>query len=243
MTTPDSVSKIARQLRQHLETESAFGVDALGRAHLAPHSPINNPQSPVTSNQSPSDKQSALDALAAELGDCKRCPLGNTRTKLVFGEGNPSARIMFIGEAPGRDEDQQGRPFVGRAGQLLDRIIAAMGLKRSDVYIANVLKCRPPDNRVPLPDEVVHCLPYLERQIAIIQPEIIICLGATSAQHLLGPGESISRIRGRFFQYRGTTVMATYHPAYLLRNPAAKADVWADIQKAMTRLRIPIPKP
>lgn len=242
MTTPDSPSKIARQLRQHLETESAFGVDALGRS-TAP-APQGHPDAlscvvPIVTGT----KQDALDALVAELGDCKRCPLGNKRTKLVFGEGNPSARIMFIGEAPGRDEDQQGRPFVGRAGQLLDRIIAAMGLKRSDVYIANVLKCRPPDNRVPLPAEVVHCLPYLERQIAIIQPELVICLGATSAQHLLGPGESISRIRGRFFPYRNTTVMATYHPAYLLRNPAAKADVWADIQKAMTHLGMPIPKP
>ena len=260
MTAPDDRARLARELRQRLETEAAFGIDSLALPPVrpAPHSSANptpihpefQPDLPMAGESpslpstplTPESKQSALDALAAELASCSRCPLGNTRTRLVFGEGSPSARIMFVGEAPGRDEDLQGRPFVGRAGQLLDRIIKAMGLDRSDVYIANILKCRPPENRTPLPTEVVHCLPFLRRQIDIIRPQLIICLGSVAAQNLLDTREGITRLRGRFLNFQSTKVMCTYHPAYLLRNPSAKADVWNDIQKALTFLGLPIPK-
>jgi DNA polymerase len=167
---------------------------------------------------------------------CTRCALCHTRTQAVFGVGDPATRLLFVGEAPGFDEDRQGEPFVGRAGQLLNDIIKAMGLKRSEVYIANVIKCRPPQNRVPNPAEVGSCFGYLETQIEIIAPEVIIALGAVAAKALLGTTESMGRIRSRFHDYRGIPVMPTYHPAYLLRNPAEKRKVWEDVQLVMARL-------
>ncbi len=179
----------------------------------------------------------SLEAVRAELGDCRRCPLGGLRRRLVFGEGNPHAGLVFVGEAPGADEDEQGRPFVGRAGQLLTKIITAMGLKREEVYICNILKCRPPGNRNPLPDEIAACEPFLIRQIEAIRPQIICALGSFAAHTLLKSEAPISVLRGRFHRYQGVPLMPTFHPAYLLRNPGAKKQVWEDVQAIMKVLR------
>ena len=181
-------------------------------------------------------KKKLLADLKREYFNCTMCPLSQTRTKLVFGSGNPDAKLMFIGEAPGFDEDQQGEPFVGAAGQLLTKIILAMKLRREDVYIANCLKCRPPGNRNPLPSEIATCHPILARQIEIIQPKVICALGKFAAHTLLRTEESITRIRGRFFDWNGVKLMPTFHPAYLLRNPADKKLVWQDAQKIMKEL-------
>jgi len=172
-----------------------------------------------------------LEELRGEMLACHKCPLGKTRTNLVFGVGNPMAKLMFAGEAPGRDEDIQGEPFVGRAGQLLTKIIEAIGMKRSDVYIANVLKCRPPGNRSPLPEEIVLCMPYLIKQIEIIQPKVLCALGTFAAQTLLSTKAAVGTLRGKFHEYKGIPMMVTYHPAYLLRNPNDKAKVWDDMKK------------
>jgi DNA polymerase len=173
----------------------------------------------------------ALTALRADIGDCTRCKLHRLgRTQVVFGVGNPDADLMFVGEAPGRDEDLQGFPFVGRAGQLLTKIIEAIALKREDVYIANVIKCRPPENRNPEPDEVETCEPFLFRQIDIIKPRVIVALGKFAAQALLRTLDPISRLRGRVYDYRGAKLIPTFHPAYLLRNPASKREVWEDMK-------------
>lgn len=177
-----------------------------------------------------------LEAVRTELGDCRRCPLGDRRQHLVFGEGSPSAELVFVGEAPGADEDAQGRPFVGRAGQLLTKIIAAMGLKREEVYICNILKCRPPGNRNPLPDEIAACEPFLIRQLGVIRPRVICAMGSIAAHALLKSEAPISVLRGRFHSYQGIPLMPTYHPAYLLRNPGAKKQVWEDVQGIMKRL-------
>jgi DNA polymerase len=171
-----------------------------------------------------------------DLGECTRCKLHSTRNKIVFGDGSEKADLVFVGEGPGRDEDAQGLPFVGRAGKLLTQMIEAMGLQRKEVYIANVVKCRPPENRLPEPDEIKTCSPFLLRQLDTIAPKVIVCLGACSAQTLLQTTRGISHFRGQWMEFRGTKLMATYHPAYLLRNPAAKADVWKDLQKVMAEL-------
>ena len=184
--------------------------------------------------------------------NCTRCGLSETRTKTVFGQGDPDARLVFVGEAPGFDEDKQGVAFVGRAGQLLSKMIAAMGLSRDQVFICNVLKCRPPDNRDPLADEILACSPYLFEQLRIISPEIIVTLGAPASKTLLSTAQSIGKLRGRFhdFYISGTPgdgptipLMPTYHPAYLLRNPGEKRKTWEDLQLAMKRLNLPIPPP
>ena len=178
----------------------------------------------------------ALVAVRTEIGDCTRCKLhAQGRRQIVFGVGNPDADLMFVGEAPGADEDIQGIPFVGRAGQLLTKIIEAIGLKREDVYIANVIKCRPPGNRNPEPDEVDTCEPFLFRQIDIIHPTVIVALGTFAARALLRTLDPISRLRGRVYEYRGAKLIPTFHPAYLLRNPASKRDVWEDM-KVVRRL-------
>jgi uracil-DNA glycosylase len=175
--------------------------------------------------------------IQADLGsDCTRCKLHRGRTKLVFGDGNPKAELVFVGEGPGRDEDQQGLPFVGRAGKLLNQMIEAMGLQRKDVYICNVVKCRPPENRAPEKDEVETCSPFLLRQLDAIAPKVIVCLGSIAAQTLLETNRGISHFRGEWMEFRGTKLMATYHPAYLLRNPSAKGEVWKDLQKVMAVL-------
>lgn len=183
-----------------------------------------------------------LKVIQQEVANCDRCAeLAATRTQTVFGVGNPAARLCFFGEAPGADEDRQGEPFVGRAGRLLDDIITkGMGLSREDVYILNVLKCRPPGNRNPSPEEAENCFQFFERQLEAIQPEFLCCLGAVAAANLLQTTETIGRLRGRFHNYRGIRVIATYHPAYLLRNPPAKKEVWKDIQLLMKEMEISI---
>ncbi|MBX2991793.1 MAG: uracil-DNA glycosylase [Bacteroidetes bacterium] len=171
-----------------------------------------------------------LDELNARICTCTKCALGATRTKFVFGVGNPKATLMLIGEAPGADEDAQGEPFVGRAGQLLNKILEAIHFKRSEVYICNILKCRPPNNRKPTPEESELCKPYLKKQIELVKPKVILCLGLTAAENLLGTKESMGKLRGRVMQYEGVPVMITYHPAALLRNPNWKRPAWEDVQ-------------
>jgi DNA polymerase len=178
----------------------------------------------------------SLEKIREEIGDCRRCKLCERRNTIVFGDGNPRAELMFIGEGPGHDEDVQGLPFVGRAGKLLTQMIEAMGLARKDVYIANVVKCRPPENRTPEKDEVATCSPFLHRQIDVIRPKVIVCLGGVAAQTLLNTNRGISHFRGEWLEFRGARLLATYHPAYLLRNPNAKGDVWKDLQKVMAAL-------
>jgi DNA polymerase len=182
----------------------------------------------------PSLKQAeSLDAVRADLGDCRRCKLSNGRTHIVFGVGDPHAKLMFVGEGPGRDEDLKGEPFVGRAGQLLTK---GMKMQRADVYIANVIKCRPPENRNPEPDEIAACQPFLLRQIDLINPKVVVALGTFAAQTLLGLRTPISRLRGHWYDYRGIKLMPTLHPAYLLRNPNDKRLVWEDIKMVMREL-------
>ena len=183
------------------------------------------------------DSEAALRIIRSDLGECTRCGLCRDRTNIVFGVGDPKARLVFVGEGPGADEDLKGEPFVGRAGQLLTRIIESMGMARKDVYIANVVKCRPPENRTPLPDEIATCSPFLFQQIAAIRPRVVVCLGTPAAQTVLGTRDTITRLRGAFHEIGGIRVMPTFHPAYLLRNPAAKRDVWDDMKKVMAELK------
>ncbi len=188
------------------------------------------------------DREWRLNQWKQRVAACVRCPeLASSRHQTVFGVGNPEARFLFIGEAPGADEDARGEPFVGAAGQLLDKIIVACGLKRADIYICNILRCRPPGNRKPLPIEAGNCREYLDAQIAIIDPEFIVCWGATAAQNLMGTEESIGRLRGRVFEHGRAKVLCTYHPSYLLRNPAAKKDVWEDMQLVLKEAGLPLP--
>ncbi len=210
--------------------------EAKNRPPMPPHpTPIAHT---LTVSATPaSDPQQALQHLREEIGDCTRCRLHEGRHTVVFGTGSPRARLMFIGEAPGQDEDEQGLPFVGRAGQLLTKMIESMGFKRNEVYIANVIKCRPPENRQPKPDEIATCEPFLRRQIATINPEVICTLGSHATKSVLRREDKISQVRGRFFLVDGVKVLPTYHPAYLLRNPAEKRTVWEDLQKIMAVLK------
>jgi DNA polymerase len=227
MSDSDELAGLARDARAWLEYARELGVTAVGRIDA------------VSSEFSTATRQpvETLESIRAELGDCVRCRLHETRQRLVFGEGNPHAALMFIGEGPGADEDASGRPFVGRAGQLLDRIIEAIGLARGDVYIANVVKCRPPENRKPEADEMATCEPFLFRQIAAIGPRVIVLLGNTPLESLLGVPGGITRMRGNWREFRGIPVMPTFHPAYLLRNPASKREVWEDMKLVRDRLR------
>lgn len=185
----------------------------------------------------PEQHAAALEAIRAELVECNRCPLATQgRHTIVFGDGDPNARLMFVGEGPGADEDAQGLPFVGRAGKLLNNMIAAMGLQRGEVYIANVVKCRPPGNRTPEPIEANTCMPFLWRQIDVIRPEVIVALGSTAATYLLGRKASLASLRGRIHNVRGCKLIVTYHPAYLLRDPRQKGEAWKDLQIAMKEL-------
>jgi uracil-DNA glycosylase family 4 len=200
------------------------------------------PAPPRVSDAVPvAERAAALQLIRDEIGDCTRCPLHSGRNKLVFGDGSPAARLMFVGEGPGADEDAQGLPFVGRAGQLLNNMITAMGLKREEVYIANVVKCRPPGNRVPEPDEMATCSPFLFRQIDVIRPQVLVALGATAATCLLGRRQPLAGLRGRVHAFRGTQLIVTYHPAYLLRDPRQKKEAWADLQIAMKELGLKPP--
>lgn len=211
----------------------------------APHRTITDesrrPAAAPVTRDAPRDRVELLRLLREEIGDCERCKLSKGRTTLVFGEGDPGARVMFIGEAPGQEEDRRGRPFVGDAGQLLTRLIEKMGFAREEVYIANIVKCRPPMNRDPQDDEMQTCFPFLDRQIEIVAPRVIVSLGKIAAHTLMGLTTpitkfSITRSRGKFFDYRGIPVMPTFHPAYLLRNPKDKWLTWEDAQAVLKRL-------
>lgn len=246
--------EVLAEVRELLEYAKTLGMREVPGPKDAPHLPPCAPGSLAQHAEaalqgegcgltsSPEEQGRALEALRQqEIGNCTRCRLASGRRNIVFGVGNPSARLAFVGEGPGADEDAQGVPFVGRAGQLLTRIIEAMGLKRDEVFICNIVKCRPPNNRNPLPDEVQACIPFLVRQMEIIRPSAIVCLGSVAVQNLLGTEEKISRLRGRFTSWRGIPVMPTYHPAFLLRNPNMKKPVWEDMQEVMRLLNLPLP--
>jgi uracil-DNA glycosylase family 4 len=203
---------------------------------------MNEPPAPPLITAIPKIGEGTLQTIREDIGDCIRCKLHKGRTKIVFGDGHPHAKLLFIGEGPGRDEDLQGLPFVGRAGKLLTQMIEAMGLRRSDVYICNVVKCRPPENRAPERDEVAACSPFLFRQIDLVAPKVIVCLGSIAAQTILETTRGISQFRGQWLEFRGRKLMATYHPAYLLRNPSAKSEVWKDLQKVMAELGLEVKK-
>jgi DNA polymerase len=232
-STPETLSGLLERLEGTLRYLGDSGVSGL---HCRPET-----VEIVRSWERPLPSAPSLAAVREELGDCTRCPLSGTRQNIVFGEGSPKARLLFVGEGPGRDEDLQGRPFVGAAGQLLTKIIQAMGLSREEVYIANIIKCRPPQNRNPLPNEIETCFPFLRKQIEAIRPEVICALGKFAAQTLLQTELPISRLRGRFHEYRGIPVMPTFHPAFLLRNADRKRDTWNDIQLIMGRLGLVLP--
>ena len=206
--------------------------------------PLLLPAAPAPSLFDASDKiaDDSLLKIRGDLGECMRCKLHKHRHTIVFGDGNPKAELVFVGEGPGADEDAQGLPFVGRAGKLLTQMIEAMGLQRKDVYICNVVKCRPPENRTPEEDEVSTCSPFLLRQLDVIAPKVIVCLGAVAAKTLLKTNRGISHFRGQWLDFRSSKLMATYHPAYLLRNPNAKPEVWKDLQKVMAVLGLQVKK-
>jgi uracil-DNA glycosylase len=227
---------LVRSLTERVRTDAEMGrtFSYLFREKAAGGVDVGRGGAPADVAYSGSD---TLEGVRDRLGDCQRCLLHRTRHRLVFGEGNPRAELVFVGEAPGADEDTQGRPFVGSAGQLLTKIISAMGLQRENVYICNILKCRPPDNRNPQPDEIAACEPFLIRQLQAIRPRVICALGTFAARTLLKSEAPISVLRGRFHAYQGIPLMPTYHPAYLLRNPGAKKQVWDDIQMVMKALR------
>lgn len=189
----------------------------------------------------PADRAAALLQIVEDIGDCKRCPLHKERHTIVFGQGDPNARLMFVGEGPGADEDAQGLPFVGRAGQLLNNMISAMGINREETYICNVVKCRPPGNRTPEPDEANTCSQFLFRQIDVVRPQVIVALGATAATYLMGQRQPLAGLRGRVHAFRGSSLIVTYHPAYLLRDPRQKKEAWADLQIAMKELGLKTP--
>lgn len=240
--------RVARAIAQRLE-----GLRDAGVTHIRRVIKVTLPEIAVTAEAAPSpaepagatppaeSREAALAQVAQKVAACTRCAeLVRNRTQTVFGVGNPHARLVFVGEAPGADEDRQGEPFVGRAGQLLtDIIVKGMKLRREDVYIMNILRCRPPDNRTPLPVEAAACREFLDAQLAIIQPEFICCLGACAAQNLLGVDTPIGRLRGRMLDLHGIKVLCTYHPAYVLRNPPAKRQVWDDIQILMAEMGLP----
>jgi DNA polymerase len=239
------VKNLGNEILDHLRRYRQVGV------RLAANAPRSAPQKPVSTTRrrgaaderpavtipktslfdEPAPIREDMKAIRADLGDCKRCKLAPARSNIVFGVGDPHAELMFVGEAPGADEDAQGLPFVGRAGQLLTKIIQAIDMRREDVYICNILKCRPPSNRNPESDEIAACEPFLFRQIASVQPRVICALGTFAAQTLLRTKEPISKLRGAFMDFHGAKLLATYHPAYLLRNPNEKRKVWEDVQK------------
>ncbi len=246
----ETLLRAVRIVREHVENALEQGTHILAVPEATPSPPRSSPAASPTASTvetalnlfTPSELRTAntLEAVRAVLGDCQRCKLCTSRTQIVFGVGNPKAELMFVGEGPGRDEDLQGEPFVGRAGQLLTDIITrGMKLRREDAYIANVVKCRPPDNRNPEPDEIQACLPFLERQIELVRPRVLVALGKVAAQALLGVNTPITKLRGHWHLYRGIPLMPTLHPAYLLRNPADKRLVWEDIKLVISALEKP----
>ena len=229
----DEIDALARSVRARIEYDATLGVGGYPMPTLAAAPGLRGDPETATAD--------TLERLRAAIGDCRRCKLAPHRTNLVFGVGNPQAELVFVGEGPGRDEDEQGVPFVGRAGQLLTDIITrGMGLTRQDVYIANVIKCRPPGNRNPEPDEVASCEPFLVRQLELIGPRVIVALGKFAAQTLLRSKTPITRLRGQWHDYHGIKLMPTFHPAYLLRNPGDKRLVWEDIKQVMHELGLPV---
>jgi DNA polymerase len=258
-----SREELARQAREHLEGLRAAGVEWLPAPHSAPWpaAPVrpvaaavevaapslfaDEPAAPTAAGLTLEQRRVALEVLAGEVAGCTRCPgLASTRTQTVFADGQPGAELCLVGEAPGADEDAQGVPFVGAAGQMLNRILAACGLRRDEVYICNPLKCRPPGNRTPQPDEVANCRGFFERQLELVAPKFICCLGSTAVRAVLGTMQSITRLRGKFHDYRGTPVLVTYHPSYLLphRSPEKKREVWEDMKLLMAKMGREIPK-
>ncbi|HLF85608.1 MAG TPA: uracil-DNA glycosylase [Nitrospiria bacterium] len=226
MNRPDTLAVMFLELVRDIKEEFAYQ-SAMGMTETESDPPML-PRINFTTT---------LTSIREEIGDCRRCKLHLKRKNIVFGTGNVEARLVFVGEGPGEDEDIEGLPFVGRAGQLLTKIIEAMGMKRSDVYIANIVKCRPPNNRNPEPDEIESCLPFLKSQLEAINPLLIVALGTFAAQTLLGSRERISQMRGRFHSYNGIKVMPTFHPSYLLRNPDEKRVVWEDMKMVMEELK------
>ncbi len=230
------LTEIIKALRNYMEMEKESGLQETSLKGLLAPAKGGEVQAtpPKTLHE---DGSSALEKLEQEAKMCRECELCNTRRNVVFGEGSPQAQLMFIGEAPGLEEDIQGKPFVGRAGKLLTKIIEAIGMRRKDIYIANCLKCRPPKNRTPYPSEIVACRNYLIQQITIIKPKVICCLGRPAAQTLLMSDLPIGRLRGKFYDYHGIKVMPTFHPAYLLRNPSEKRLVWEDMKQVRDELK------
>jgi uracil-DNA glycosylase family 4 len=220
-STRRDLAELAASLRQHLSYQAMMGLEWLPSELL-----------PITQAL-----PETLNEIKVDLGECNRCRLHSDRTHIVFGEGNPSARVVLVGEGPGREEDRLGRPFVGPAGKLLDHIIAAMGWRRQEVYICNVIKCRPPRNRDPLPDEIELCGPFLRRQLRAIRPQAILAVGSFAAQFLLSSQQPISRLRNQVYQFEGIPVVPTYHPAYLLRNPLQKRQAWKDVQLLLSLVK------
>jgi DNA polymerase len=244
----EELKEMAASLRRHVDWLQWAGIRFLTRSEVAGRGVeesiaqdlLGGTEGDLFSDHAAAYRATSLAELRAAIGDCRRCKLWPGRTHIVFGVGNPKAALMFVGEGPGRDEDIQGEPFVGRAGQLLTDIITkGMGLKREDVYIANVIKCRPPENRNPEPDEVDSCEPFLKKQIDLVRPRIIVALGKFAAQTLLRSKVPITRLRGVWHNYHGIKLMPTYHPAYLLRNPGDKKLVWEDIKKVLNELKAP----
>lgn len=259
-TKTNEIKKIAQEMRARVAWYAEGGIDVW---KSAPASEVKNPPAQKVGSQTVGPVETApssaarsndadlsskipdgavltLEMVREEIGDCQKCKLCSTRTHIVFGTGNPRASLLFVGEAPGGDEDLQGKPFVGRAGQLLTKMIIAMGLSREEVYIANIIKCRPPENRNPAPEEIAACQPFLLRQIEAIRPKVICALGSFSAQTLLQTQQKISALRGHFHDFPGVAgvkVLPTFHPAYLLRNPSEKKRVWEDLQKIMIALQ------
>jgi len=264
MSRDTELKEIIEDLKNYLEFQQSMGVKTLPveknetrvsapeisrqkeqRTEPMPKQPTPSEQDIITIDEPANlfdGKVMTLQEIEQEIGDCTRCPLHEGRTNLVFGDGNPKARLIFVGEGPGRDEDMQGKPFVGRSGKLLTKIIEAMGLKREDVYIGNVVKCRPPNNRTPEQSEMDTCEQFLFKQIRFIKPEVIVCLGATAAKSILKTKASLGSLRGKFHSYSGSKLMVTYHPAALLRNPNFKKPAWEDMQVVMKELGLPMPK-
>jgi uracil-DNA glycosylase len=228
-------------VREYLLELEESGVEGVPEEH-GPEARGQEPE--LRGIRPPTAEPRTLEELRHQIGDCQRCAVAQSRTNLVFGAGNEKARLVFVGEAPGADEDRQGEPFVGEAGQVLTRMIEAMGLSRAQVYICNLLKCRPPANRNPHKDEIATCSPFLQQQLRIIKPEVIVALGTFAAQTLLGNKEPISRLRGTFHRYQGIPVMPTFHPSFLLRNKDNKQhywDVWSDLEQVLRTLKLPVP--
>jgi uracil-DNA glycosylase len=250
---PDTVANEAEAVAVAVESQSAASIADRQLANssiqakpfmeeqaIPPRKPF--PAQPLIADAIPAeDRVAALNIIREEIGECTRCALHKGRNKLVFADGDPNARLMFVGEGPGADEDAQGLPFVGRAGQLLNNMIVAMGLQREQVYICNVVKCRPPGNRTPEPEEANTCTPFLFRQIDVVRPQVIVALGATAATYLLGHRQPLAGLRGRVHAFRGTQLIVTYHPAFLLRDPRQKKEAWADLQIAMKELGLKLP--